>query len=305
MTTPEQIPSCPIGHAKHAAAAKDGRGTGHPLCEKHYERLDKILREIEDQLGDLALNPARPSAWGAMPSIAMQWNTSGGSNKGGAPAHEQAPARLAALVLTDTRLGKGISEDNVERHAGGRVEPVLVVLSEYADRVRKDRGLTHPSIKVVDCASRWALGGPHHGPFYGLPCRHPYCSGITEERTVKLPVTVHTERDLLTRQLDWVVRWPDINTVFSRLRRLLSNLKRANGTAPQPVGQCPADKDPGVRCGGPLWSVKPKYTSGEQVWTGSTPSAVRCEACATRWEGPGELARLALLLETQRKAKAS
>lgn len=292
--TVEEIPTCPIGSRKHQAATEDGRPTGHPLCEKHFKRLSDVLRKIESEYGNLS----------AAPSIAIHWNTSGGGGSGGAPAFEQAAALLAPLVLTDTRPCKGNSEDAVERHASGRIEPAIVVLSDYANRVREERGFKPPSVTFTDCVDRLA-GTPRHGPAYGLPCRHHACRGITWEHEVLLPLTVKTERALLTRQLDWIVRWPDIDVVFTRIRRLLAHLKAANGTVPQPFGKCPVDKDPGKTCGGPLWPTKPKHTSGEQVWRGSTPSAVRCDSCGTRWEGPGELAVLALMLDSQQRAKAS
>lgn len=294
MSTVEEIPRCKIGSTKHAAAAKDGRATGHSLCAKHYDKLARMLREIERETGDLEVAP----------SIAMHWNTSGGGGGGGAPAFEQAPARLAPLVLTSLRQGEGNSEDGDERHASGRIEPVLVVLSKYANRVREERRFGPPTITITDCTDRLA-GTPKHGPTYGLPCLDVYCRGITYERTYPLPLTVASERQLLSRQVDWMVDWPDIDTVFTHLRHLLSNLRRANGTAPKPLGACPVDKPQGGPCHGPLWPVKPLHTSGEGVWTGSSPSAVSCAACGVRWEGPGELARLAVILEIERKAKAA
>jgi hypothetical protein len=295
MSTIEQIPACPIGRTKHQAAGKDGEATGHPLCHKHYERLGKMLREIETEAKSLS----------ATPSIAVRWNTGGGGHSGGgAPAFEQAAALLAPLVLTATTQGTGASEDGDERHAGGRIEPIMVVLSEYVDRVRSERGFNPPTLTYIDCTDR-LVGTPPHGPSYGLPCLHPSCRGIVWENKVPIPPTINAQRVFLTRQLDWMVHWPNIDVVFSRLSRLLGNIKRANGTAPHPVGQCPVDKDDNTRCGGPLWPVKPTHTAGEQAWTGSSPSAVRCDACGTKWQGPAELARLALILEAQRKAKVA
>src|SRR3954471_15431519 len=142
MSKVEQIAGCPIGRTKHAAVAKDGGPTGHALCYKHFERLGKMLRSIETETKDLS----------AVPSIAVHWNTGGGGHSGGgAPAFEQAAALLAPLVLTATSQGTGDSEDGDERHAAGRIEPVMVVLSELADRVRLERGFARPSVLVQDC----------------------------------------------------------------------------------------------------------------------------------------------------------
>lgn len=298
--TAEQTPSCPVGSSEHAAADRHGRPTGHLLCEGHFDRLAKMLREIEKEVDDLD----------AAPSIAIKWNTGGGGHSGGgAPAFEQAPAHLNPLVLGDRRQGTGASEDPVEAHAGGGLEPALVVLAEYADRVRAERILGWPAETFEDCVDRMP-GTPRHGPAIGLPCQHHGCRGITWTRTAPIPATVKSERTLLSRHLEWVARWVPTDDhkygaadVFARLRGLLGALRAANGVAQQSLGKCPVDRDGGARCTGKLWPFKPTHTVGE--WTGTTPDAVRCNDCDAKWVGPAELARLALILDKQRQPKTA
>jgi hypothetical protein len=288
MAAVEQIPSCAVDFEKHAAADDQGRATGHRLCGKHYKRLGEMLREIESEVGDL--DPT--------PSIAMRWNTAGGSSSGGSPAFEQAPARLDHLVLTDWRNGKGYSEEPDDRKAAARLVPALLVLAAIADKVRAARSIDPPAVKFTDCVDRYPAT-PWHGPAYGLPCLHLTCRGITTERSYTPAPTIHSERDLLTRQLPWIAEWEQVGETFADLRRLLGQLRAANGTAEVPYGKCPIDKAD-AWCNGPLWPFKPKHTVGK--WTGSSPDAIRCETCDSQWVGPGELARLVLMIEKRDKA---
>lgn len=265
---------CPVGAQNtHRATGPGGHPTGHRLCGDHFERLGKLLREIESET--LNLDP--------VPSIAVQWNTAGGNTHSGALAFEKAPIRLEPVALTDPRL---------------HTDSVLAILAGLADRIRAERNLLRPTITYAGCVHP-ATGVPMH---IREDACDGGCPGVARECTATVPATVGSERDLLTRNLEWVAGWADIGAVFAKLRRLLGRLRAANDTGVQSLGKCPGKTDAGF-CGGDLWPAKPKYTVGE--WTGATPSAVKCDRCDARWEGGDQLAILALMLEGQRRGKAS
>lgn len=117
------------------------------------------------------------------------------------------------------------------------------------------------------------------------------------------PFTVGTERRLLTRHLDWAAgqRW--ISDLWVQLRTLRVQLQASNGTSdPKPIGgRCPRLVDD-VECGGRLWPVEPKHTSGGRP--DSLIRAIGCEHDAGHyWDGV-HLARLFKILEDQKAGKA-
>ena len=244
--------TCAATKNAHAAAHEDGSETGHRLCAEHYSTLRKTLVEIEDEAAVLSVAP----------SIAMHWNTSGGSSKGATLASQQAPVRLDAVALNDHRVREGLSEEDDDRHASGGITSVLGTLHYWAARTREERRMVNPTERL----------------------------------------TIHRERDTLTRQLPWIVEQEWVGEFYRKMRKLLDQLQRANGTKPpKPFGRCPAQPQPGVECGGPLWYTTPVATVGE--WNGSTPSAIQCAECSARWEGGTQLALLFMSLEKAKAAK--
>ena len=294
MPDPAQATGCLAGGRKHPVTDKRGEPISGRLCEHHFDTLGRILRDIEREAAPTQVTESDRLLTNLelAPSMQIDWNSSGG-----ALASELSPVRLNALVHRDTRHGLGDWEDEDDRHAAGHAVSVLVVLHAWADQVRRDHHLTRPTVTV-------RLGWLHarRGPVCGHPCGHDTC-GTWVTDTITAQPTITGERNLLTRQLDWIAGQPWVGDMYADLRQLRDQLRRANGTNPDdPLpGRCPNLID-GRECNGPLWPVKPLHTSG-QVWTGGAPSAIRCSACTQRWEGPSALARLALILEAQQRAK--
>lgn len=301
MTDESQaIPRCPVGAKEHQAADKSGRPTGHQLCPHHFTRLASNLRGIETQLGKLS----------AAKSLAINYGVGGGGNSGsGSPAFTKAPARLDAIVLGDHRRGRGDSEEGDEEVAlGYSTDAVLPTLAYYAGRVRAERKISIPT-ESAEGGFRGA-----QGPVCATLCEHPSCQAMSRWVRITRPArpTVHSERDVLTRNLDYIATyWPDVAAFYSAIADLLGQLTAANGTqAPPPIGKCPAQPTPGVECGGPVRPVKPVHTStsksdGKTRWRGAAPDAFGCSSCRTRWEGATEVALLALTLEQANKTKSA
>lgn len=331
-------PACSIPggcHQHHAAAPADGHpdagpspdtprcvaggkphppATGTQLCTHHFTELGNWLREIEREAELQVFNPDRPEEWAALPS--MQQVTAEDGGHGGTLASERAPARLGPLVHADPRRGDP-TRSAYRRHGYSPARDELAydptpsaidTLHKWAQKVRTDpaRLLTE---RTVDVALDWWWRPAGHGPVCDGPCDHESCGQwIPVTDTVRAEPTVAGERQLLTRQLDWISEQPWAATFYRDIRRLRSALQHTNGTGgPRPLpGKCPnlIDVDgKQTECGGPLWPVKPAHTSGEDVWTGSAPSAVQCASCTERWEGAGPLARLALILEAASRTR--
>jgi hypothetical protein len=238
----------------------------------------------------------------------MASNLDGRGGGKSTPAFQQTPLRLDPVVLRDHRRGEGWSEDADDALAAGNTTSVVAVLNRHANRVRAGRAIEIPLVWVVDL-----IPGKPEPDFLicPTPCLHKECRALAWWRSAPLPPTIAGEAQLLERHMEWIAaQLPDENgdwpaQLHHDVRALRAQLQQANGTSqPRPLpGKCPVQSSPGQECGGPLWPTKPKHTVGE--WTGSAPSAIRCGSCETRWEGPGPIARLALILEAQKKAKAS
>lgn len=286
---------CAAGGRPHPVVDGNDRPMSGHLCARHHTVLERVLRDIEREAGpyQVAESGKRIINLDPTPSMQTLWDRSGG-----ALASEQSPVRTSVVVHRDTRHGDGNSEDDEDLHAGGGTWPVLVVLNRWADHIRRERPLTVPTVTV-----RLGWERARRSPVCAQPCGHDSCGRwITD--TVRAEPTLTSELAVLTRQLDWAADQDWVGDMYTDLRQLRDQLRRINGThPPDPLpGRCPNMVN-GAECGGPLWPVKPKHTSGEDVWTGASPSAVRCSACTQRWEGPSDLARLALILERQSKAK--
>jgi hypothetical protein len=288
--TGEMVPD-PAPNRQCVATTKPHPADGGYLCRNHLNQLGTILRDIEREARDVD-----PS-----PSIAARWNyATGGNTGGGDPAFQQAPVRLDPVVLRDHRRGLGWSEDDVDAHAAGKTRSVLGTLTTWAGRLREERRLTPPTrVETI------RMGPVRVGPVCPTPCHHESCNLTARWVTVPVPPTVHSERDLLSRHLDWMAKQVWVEDAYAELRQLRDQLQYANGTSPErPMpGHCYELID-GAECGGPLWPTKPVHTVGE--WTGTSPSAVKCGSCGRRWEGAGEMARLAVVTgEQQQKAATS
>lgn len=129
------------------------------LCTVHFDRLDDMLRQIEDEAAILS----------AVPSMAIRSGSGGGSL-----ASTRAPARLDVLVHLDTRRGTGMSETDDDQHAAGQTLPVLDVLHSWARVVREERGFAdRPAITISgerDILTRaldWIAGQPWVDEMYG------------------------------------------------------------------------------------------------------------------------------------------
>jgi hypothetical protein len=212
----------------------------------------------------------------------------------GCPRHGMHPS--CANIIAD--------RDEHDAHAE-RPLYVLGVLTELADRVRGERMLTRPAETFLDCVER-IPGTRPHGPAYGLPCRHSDCQGITRIRTIPIAPTIRGERELLTRQLDWIARQDWAGAFYAQIRELREQLMQTNRDRDdRPLrGHCPRPvDDKGTECAGELWPeyVEHSSTSGAGVDDGPwRPCAVVCQRnSAHRWEKGGEVARLALILERQ------
>jgi hypothetical protein len=184
-------------------------------------------------------------------------------------ASHRAPARLGPIVARDRRH---VTLDELTARGGtAGMDSTLSaygVLHDYAQRVRDGRDLHRSD--------------------------HPH-------------LTIRTERVLLTRHLDWVAAQPWAVDLWAQLQTLRAQLQQANGTTPPgPLpGRCPRLVG-GQECGGELWPVAPKHTSGELVHVpgDEVAQAVQCERNTNhRWEGR-HLIRLALILDQQQQETA-
>jgi hypothetical protein len=288
---PEVTEPCAL--IKHYHPATDGRGkpTGHRLCARHLKQIHTDLRTIQNEARNLDPRP----------SMALNLDGRGGGKS--TPAFQQTPARLDPIVLRDHRTGQGWSEDPDDVLAAGNTTSVVAKLNHYANLVRAGRDIEIPLVWVVDLIP----GRP--APDFLIcptPCTHKQCRAYAWWRSAPVPPDIAGEAQLLARHAEWIATRDWVADFHHDVRALRAQLQQANGTSqPKPIpGKCPHQPSPGQECGGPLWPAKPKHTSGEDVWTGAAPSAIRCGACETRWDGPGAIARLALILEAQRKARS-
>jgi hypothetical protein len=293
----QNVPECAAGGRPHRATTKgdDPEPTGHLLCEHHFDQLGKWLRDIEREAaptqrlehGILGNLDSRPSM-----QIVLD-------HAGGGLASQQSPVRLDAVVLTDPRRGTGATLGrDFDELAWDDTPSVLNTLHTWARQVRVDRHLTPPTHTV-----RLGWSRVPTGPACAHPCGHDSCGQWITDEVRALP-TVRSEREVLTRHLDWIARQDWVGDMWTELRQLRDRLQSANQTtAPRPHGRCPnvvQVKGTDRECGGPLWPVKPAHTAGEDAWTGSSPSAVQCARCEQRWDGPPAMARLAITLGQRR-----
>jgi hypothetical protein len=134
-----------------------------------------------------------------------------------------------------------------------------------------------------------AATGPIHDQ-----CAHVSCGLLAWRHYVADPLTVTTERQLLSRHLEWAATQPWIGTLWAQVRALRAQLQAVNGTGNLRVGACP-------QCGGRLSIIEPRYTSGPAVG-GDHQWAAECDRDVLhRWEGK-QLIRLRLELDEKHRS---
>lgn len=315
-------------------AATDGL-----LCRHHLEELGRWLRDIEDEAGRLDPVPSMQSRLGQ-----------GG---GGSLASQQSPVVLDAVVYRDRRstahghrhvgpvcgycptlfafdcacplrrvhihypgcpmLGAHVSclailGDRDEQDArSDRLMSVYGVLHGWAQQVRDERMMGIPTRRLVD-----RVPG-HRGPICD-DCHHESCTDMRWIRHVPIPLTIATERDLLTRHLTtWIAHQPWVLHMRRELADLRAQLLRHNrNDEDRPLtGYCyRVVDDQGTECGGDLLPAAPVHSVGpdtddEDDDGPHRPQAVVCSRNpAHRWAGR-DLARLSLILEQQRRDEAA
>lgn len=318
---------CVVPGRPHAAT--DGR-----LCRDHFEELGRWLREIETEAKRVDAAPSMQSRLGQ-----------GG---GGSLASHQAPVVLDAVVYGDRRTtahghrhlgpvcdrcpplfarGCACPMARLHIHYPGcpvtaahksclviltdrdewsarenRLLSVYGVLHGWAQQVRDERLMKIPTRRVIDRVP-------------GLPrpvdnCACSTCAAARWIRHVPLPLTIATERDVLTRQLGWIAEQPWIGDMRRELGDLRAQLLRHNRNEDErPLsGYCYRLVD-GQECGGSLFTAEPVHSVGPDTDAEDEgphrPRAVVCERNPLhRWEGR-DLARLSLILEQQRRADAA
>lgn len=238
------------------------------VCTSHYERLADTLRALEDEA--LHLDP-RPS---------MQQRTGSG---GGSPASERAPARLTVIAYRDPRTRRW-EPDEQPRYtppAPKSFGPWCLFCDHdtcTAWRAGRRRDLHDDEYDAGSAALASVLDELHN-----------WARLVREERGLAAPqrVTITGERDLMTRQLPWMVEQPWIDECWTDLRRLLGQLQAVNFTAPdKPIGRCYLPDDEGL-CNGP-------------IWVDDAAGHAHCGRCRATWDGP----YLATLRYEMDKAKA-
>jgi hypothetical protein len=257
------------------------------LCVGHYTHLAAMLRDIQDQAAVIDLAP----------SMAQQTDSGGGSL-----ASERAPLRMTALAFLDpqTRRWTPDIEPKPELPAAKAIGPWCLFcehetcMAWRAGRQRDQHNDEH------DAGSERLMSV--------LGVLHSWARIVREDRELSAPnrVTVTSERDLLSRNLEWIAGEPWIDECYSDLRELLESLKALNHTEDdKPAGTCFLLTETGA-CGGRIWRkeearvvwrVMDDRCSREPVTLNDGPAY--CERCNTKWEGE-DLARLNLILEQQK-----
>lgn len=268
---------------------------GMLICRHHLENLGRLLREAETEAAELVIAP----------SLAVAYDT----GRSGSLASQKAPVRLEPLVLTDRRRGTGVTlHRDLDEHGWDDTPSVLETLHAWARQVRDERLLGTPAESWTDCVDRYTPR--RHGPAYGLPCRHPDCSGATFTRTVPIPPTIGSERQLLTRHLDWIARQPWVDDFHTELHDLVTALKRANNSQETPVGICETLLPGGELCDGQVWHVliKPDGTVVRAARTAPSPDdepGFRCGRCRRVWTGTDAVRKRDQMWRDEQARKAS
>jgi hypothetical protein len=276
MTNPT---NCVIGHRPHTAQP------GLHTCEWHRQALGRLLREIEDEATDLE----------ARPSMSVNWNRSGGRL-----ASERSPARDDVIAMLDprTKLWTRDEQPTYTLPQPKSVGPWCLMCSHdscTAWRAGRPRDLHDDEADARSDRVMSALG-----------TLHSWARMVREDRALAQPehVTITGERDLLTRQLDWIAAQPWVDEFHDELTALARLLKRANGHRPErPLTRCVLPTDDGL-CGGNVWvqeadahawRVLPDRCERQPVSVHDGPAI--CDRCGASWITPEDKARLRLMIE--------
>lgn len=224
------------------------------LCLGHYTRLTAMLRDIEDEAA--MLDPR--------PSFAQRTGSGGGT----LPS-ERAPARLTVLAYLDPRT-KRWEPDEQPRYtppAPKSFGPWCLFCDHQTCtdwRAGRQRDL-HDDEQDAGSAALASV----------LEELHNWARLVREERDLNPPskVTITSERDLLTRHVDWIAAQPWVDECFRDVRTILGQLQAVNHTAPEkPVGRCYLPTENGL-CDGP-------------VWVDDAAGHAHCGRCRATWDGP-------------------
>lgn len=261
------------------------------LCTAHHQRLAEILRAVEEEA---ILLDSRPS---------MAQRPGFG---GGGLASEKVPALLSVIAYRDRRTKRWEPE----------TEP------SYIPPPPKSIGpwcllCDHETCTAWRAGRRRDLHDDEHDAGSAalasvLEEIHNWARLTREERGLSAPptVTVTGERDLLSRQLDWVAEQPWVDEMFNDMRKILGQLQEANKTKPErPAGSCFLLTETGV-CGGKIWRRETQQQAwraladrcvAESVKTADGPAY--CDTCGQEWDG-ADLDRLNLILEQAKREAA-
>jgi hypothetical protein len=257
------------------------------LCTGHFTHLSAMLRDIEDQAAILDLRP----------SMAQPTGSGGGSL-----ASERAPLRLAALAFLDPQTRRWVPsmEAKAELPAPKAIGPWCLFCQHdtcTAWRAGRQRD-QHDDEHDAGSARLMSILGVLHG----------WARVVREERDLTAPdkVTITSERDTLSRHLDWLAGEPFIDEMYGELNELVQSLKSINHTEDErPAGTCFLLDGTDV-CGGRIWrreEARPVWRVGADRCTWELVKAADgpayCEKCGKHWDGV-DLDRLNLILEQQR-----
>lgn len=278
--------NCVIGAKPHQA------DVGY-LCERHFQQLGHMLRDIEDEAIQLEVRP----------TLAVSYDQSSGGL-----ASEQSPIRITAKALRDPRRGTGVTRGrDLDELAWDSTPSALETLHSRARTVREERHMSVPTVTVILDRDKRPEGLA--GPICARFCGHDSCGPwITD--TVLAPATLSGERDLLTRQLPWIAAQPWVDEFHDELRSLLSALRRANNTVQRSVGVCESLQPDGSMCDGDVWDVLIRPDGSIERGSGHAgrddEPGFRCGKCRRVWTGT-EAVRLRDRMwrdEQERKATA-
>lgn len=198
----EAVPICGANGCTRPA------GAGATICARDTDRLGQWLAQLGTEYERLS---AAPSMQGREP----------GTGGGGGLASERSVGSLGVMVLRDRRSRERDAED-ADGNGGRGVEEVLFAraaeVREGRQLVRERRRL--PAVRVA---------GGAEGPVCADWCDHDTCRDGTMRATALVPLTVLSERKLLSDHLEWILTQEWAGEFFDEIRALWGLLRAANG----------------------------------------------------------------------------
>lgn len=134
---------------------------------------------------------------------------------------------------------------------------------------------------------------------------HSWARIVREERDLTPPdrVTISGERDTLVRHLPWIAAQDWCDEAYGDVRKLLDQLRAANGTRPdRPYSYCPVILD-GLTCSGQVWirdEMQPvwrRYPDRCAAKWEQAPGAAVCDTCGASWATSADKARLRKMID--------